>query len=78
MDAGYKNNEHYSCYRYVDDVFFYYNDTKILERAMSAFEHLLHEYKLCISKEKVMIGNVHLLHLFQCPKLRLMRYYQTL
>ena len=52
LDAGYKNNEHYSCYRYVDDVFFYYNDTKILERAMSAFEHLLHEYKLCISKEK--------------------------
>lgn len=51
-DAGYKNNEHYSCYRYVDDVFFYYNDTKVLEQAMSTFEHLLHEYKLCISKEK--------------------------
>lgn len=52
LNAGYINNEHYSCYRYVDDVFFYYNDDKVLERAMSAFEHLLHEYKLCISKEK--------------------------
>lgn len=51
-EVGYKNNEHYSCYRYVDDVFFYYNDAKVLEQAMSAFEHLLHEYKLSISKEK--------------------------
>lgn len=52
LKMGYKNNEHYSCYRYVDDVFFYYNDIKVLELAMSAFENLLHEYKLCISKEK--------------------------
>lgn len=50
--AGYNFNEHYCCYRYVDDVFFYYNDEKVLEKAMSTFEDLLHEYKLCISKEK--------------------------
>lgn len=52
LDAGFKNNEDYSCYRYVDDVFFYYNDRKVLELAMCAFEQLLHEYKLSISKEK--------------------------
>lgn len=50
--AGYNFNEHYCCYRYVDDIFFYYNDEKVLEKAMSTFEDLLHEYKLCISKEK--------------------------
>ena len=49
---GYHLNEHYCCYRYVDDIFFYYNDKKVLEKAMSEFEELLHEYKLCISKEK--------------------------
>lgn len=52
FDAGYNFNEHYCCYRYVDDIFFYYNDKKVLEKAMSEFENLLHEYKLCISKEK--------------------------
>ena len=52
LAAGYNFNEHYCCYRYVDDVFFYYNDEKVLERVMSEFEDLLHEYKLCISKEK--------------------------
>ena len=26
--AGYNFNEHYCCYRYVDDIFFYYNDEK--------------------------------------------------
>lgn len=52
FDKGYIHNEHYCCYRYVDDIFFYYNDEKVLEHAMAAFEALLHEYKLCISKEK--------------------------
>lgn len=52
FNIGYIHNEHYSCYRYVDDIFFYYNDDKVLEQAMAAFEDLLHEYKLSISKEK--------------------------
>ena len=52
LDVGYNLNEHYCCYRYVDDIFFYYNDEKVFEKAMSTFEDLLHEYKLCISKEK--------------------------
>jgi hypothetical protein len=52
QDAGYKWKEHYECYRYVDDVFFYYNDNKVLDLAMRTFEDLLNEYKLSISKEK--------------------------
>jgi hypothetical protein len=52
LDAGYKWKEQYECYRYVDDIFFYYNDSKVLDVAMRAFEDLLHEYKLSISKEK--------------------------
>ena len=51
-EEGYVVNEHYACYRYVDDFFFYYNDPAVLELAMSSFESILHEYKLCISKEK--------------------------
>lgn len=51
-EEGYVVNEHYACYRYVDDFFFYYNDPNVLDLAMSSFESLLHEYKLSISKEK--------------------------
>lgn len=52
QDAGYRWKEHYECYRYVDDIFFYYNNRKVMDAAMRVYEDLLHEYKLSISKEK--------------------------
>ena len=51
-DKGYKWKDHYICYRYVDDIFFYYNDEEVLNTAMITYENLLNEYKLNISKEK--------------------------
>lgn len=49
---GYKPNTEYLCYRYVDDYFFFYNDDKVKEKALSAFMEELREYKLSISESK--------------------------
>lgn len=53
LKAGYKWKEHYECYRYVDDVFFYYNDKIVKDMAIRAYEDLLNEYKLSINKSKI-------------------------
>lgn len=49
---GYKPNTDYLCYRYVDDYFFFYTDSKVKDEAMRAFMEELREYKLSISESK--------------------------
>lgn len=49
---GYKPNTNYLCYRYVDDFFFFYNDSEVKDAAMRAFMEELREYKLSISESK--------------------------
>lgn len=49
---GYKPNTEYLCYRYVDDYFFFYNDSEVKDAAMRAFMEELREYKLSISESK--------------------------
>lgn len=49
---GYKPNTDYLCYRYVDDFFFFYTDSKVKDEAMRAFMEELREYKLSISDSK--------------------------
>ena len=49
---GFKSKVDYECYRYMDDFFFFYNDSKVKEKAVGLFEEYLKEFKLCISSEK--------------------------
>lgn len=46
------NNVDYQCFRYVDDYFFFYNDDKVKEEALTLFVNELKTYKLTISSEK--------------------------
>lgn len=49
---GFKSKVDYECYRYVDDFFFFYNDSLVKDKAVGLFEEYLKEFKLCISSEK--------------------------
>lgn len=50
--AGFFWKKDYECYRYVDDIFFYYNDEEVKDLALREYETLFHEFKLSISREK--------------------------
>lgn len=51
-ESGWHHGEHYRCFRYVDDYFFFFNDEKCKDEALRVFADSLHEFKLTISSEK--------------------------
>lgn len=52
LEAGYRENVDYLCYRYVDDFFFFYNDEIVKDKALKLFDVEMKEYKLSISDSK--------------------------
>lgn len=50
--AGFFWKKDYECYRYVDDIFFYYNNEEVKDLALREYETLFYEFKLSISREK--------------------------
>ena len=52
---GYRHKVNYECYRYVDDIFFFYNDEDVRIVAEQLFQAKMKEFKLTISQEKTSV-----------------------
>lgn len=52
---GYRYKVDYECYRYVDDIFFFYNNEDVRIVTQQLFQAKMREFKLTISQEKTSI-----------------------